>query len=121
MNTGNKKVNESNQTLHTHFKRCPICNCSTLLKFDDDYFCDHCDWNSVLFDVYSGNFERRIGMLTRNRRAMKSFNELESGLLLLEDLEGSASKSNHSLESGVIYETDSEHDLNKDDFNGGAA
>jgi hypothetical protein len=116
-----KNIKNDGQSTHTHFKRCLQCKCEKLLKFDDDYFCDKCDWNSILYDVYSGNFERRIGMLSRMRRENNKIRDLECGVLLLEEIEGSDSELNHVTDYGVIYEPESENDLNSDDFNGGAA
>jgi hypothetical protein len=57
-----------NEVLHgTKFNVCPSCRFTELLKFDVDHFCTKCDWNSVLHDVNSGNFEKRIGVTVKNR------------------------------------------------------
>ena len=57
-----------NEVLHgTKFSVCPCCRSTELLKFEVDHFCMKCDWNSILHDVDSGNFEKRIGLTTRNR------------------------------------------------------
>jgi len=67
------------------FKRCPLCKCEDLLKFEVDHFCMKCDWSSILFDVHSGNFEKRIGM--RNRQRTKSRGpRIQDGVIHLEDL-----------------------------------
>ena len=51
----------------TKFRVCPCCGCRDLLKFGSDHFCMSCDWNSVLHDVNSGNFEKRIGLMSKYR------------------------------------------------------
>jgi hypothetical protein len=68
-----------------HFKACPCCKSRELVKFDMDFFCMSCDWNSILFDVYSGNFEKRIGLNNRNRARAKATSH-HQGVILLEDL-----------------------------------
>lgn len=40
---------------------CPLCQAS-ILHFEDDQFCVACDWNTMLADVQSGRFERRLGL-----------------------------------------------------------
>ncbi len=57
-----------NEVLHgTKFSVCPCCRSKDLLKFEVDHFCMKCDWNSIVHDVDSGNFEKRIGLTTKNR------------------------------------------------------
>ena len=68
-----------------HFKRCPLCRCEDLLKFEMDCFCMKCDWTSILFDVHSGNFEKRIGIKNRQRRKHGKANSHDS-VIHLEDL-----------------------------------
>ena len=67
------------------FKRCPLCKCEDLLKFEVDHFCMKCDWSSILFDVHSGNFEKRIGIMNR-RRTKYHGPEIQEGVIHLEDL-----------------------------------
>ncbi len=71
-----------------NFKRCPSCRASNLVKFDVDFFCMDCDWNSILFDVYSGNFEKRIGIMNRKtrERAKDKATVIENGVVHLDDL-----------------------------------
>lgn len=54
-----------------NFKVCPCCRSKDLVKFEVDYFCMDCDWNSILFDVYSGNFEKRIALAYRKPESQK--------------------------------------------------
>ena len=75
-----------------HFKVCPCCKSADLVKFEMDFFCMDCDWNSILFDVYSGNFERRIGIMNRNRSRSK-VRDLRSGVIHLEEINSSRDKS----------------------------
>ena len=41
---------------------CPVCR-SSILHFEGDQFCVDCDWNTMLADVQSGRFERRLGLI----------------------------------------------------------
>lgn len=54
-----------------NFKVCPCCRSKDLVKFDVDFFCMDCDWNSILFDVYSGNFEKRIALMYQKPKSEK--------------------------------------------------
>ena len=40
---------------------CPVCKAS-ILHFEGDQFCVDCDWSTMLADVQSGRFERRLGL-----------------------------------------------------------
>jgi hypothetical protein len=88
-----KQVTELNRTGQdkktdmktAHFKVCGGCGSPSIVKFDMDFFCTNCDWNSILFDVYSGNFEKRIGLNVRNRAKAKAEAPLSS-VIHLEDL-----------------------------------
>lgn len=53
-----------------NFKVC-CCRSKDLVKFDVDFFCMDCDWNSILFDVYSGNFEKRIALMYQKPKSEK--------------------------------------------------
>lgn len=41
---------------------CPVCQ-SSILHFEGDQFCVDCDWNTMLADVESGQFERCLGLI----------------------------------------------------------
>ena len=68
-----------------NFKVCGGCGSSCIAKFDMDFFCMDCEWNTILFDVYSGNFEKRIGLNARNRAAARAETP-SSSVILLADL-----------------------------------
>lgn len=55
------------RTAESVFKKCPHCGCKDLLKFEVDLFCSACDWDSILYDVNSGNFEKRIAGMNRKK------------------------------------------------------
>jgi RNA polymerase subunit RPABC4/transcription elongation factor Spt4 len=40
---------------------CPGCGSESLVNFELDQFCTSCDWDSLLLDVESGAFEKRMG------------------------------------------------------------
>jgi hypothetical protein len=39
------------------FKACPECKCTILLKFDDDYLCNDCPWDTFRMSVEAGLFD----------------------------------------------------------------
>ena len=80
-----RAVEKKTEMKVAHFKKCPCCECEDLLKFEIDYFCMECDWNSILFDVNSGNFERRIGILNRDR-AQARRSKKSCGVVSIADL-----------------------------------
>ncbi len=88
MNKGNligRIEPKDNEMKVAQFKRCPLCKCEDLLKFEVDHFCMKCDWNSILFDVQSGNFEKRIGFRNRRRAKLHAGGKQE-GVIHIEDL-----------------------------------
>ena len=91
-----------------HFKRCPLCKCEDLLKFEVDHFCMKCDWNSILFDVHSGNFEKRIGIMNR-RRAKSRRTDRQAGVIHLEDLRTNKNESNIQAEATKHGSTQNEY------------
>ena len=77
--------NKESEMKVAQFKRCPLCKCEDLLKFEVDHFCMKCDWSSILFDVHSGNFEKRIGFMNR-RRTKYHGPGIQDGVIHLEEL-----------------------------------
>ena len=54
------------------YKRCPMCASEAVFCFEVDHFCTKCDWNTMLADVMSGAFERRMGLRQRKSQSMSS-------------------------------------------------
>ena len=69
--TSNNQGTKNQTFKEPNFKVCPCCKSKDLVKFDVDLFCMNCDWNSILFDVYSGNFEKRIALMYQKPQSEK--------------------------------------------------
>jgi len=50
-----------------------------------DHFCLSCDWDTLLSDVQSDAFERRIGMQKKNKKLAQDAHD-EGVVLFIEDL-----------------------------------
>lgn len=76
------------------FKRCPCCGSHDIARFEVDHFCLSCDWDTLLSDVQSGAFERRVGLQKRNEKLALTAPK-EGAVLFMEDLnEGSSPEAN---------------------------
>ena len=58
-------------------KQCPGCSGYELIRFEADYFCQACDWDSMESDVHSGAYERRIGLLKKSTDENHSHAEVQ--------------------------------------------
>ncbi len=58
----NKITKTDTKTKEFLFKKCPSCQCTEILKLEEDTVCLSCDWNSAQLDVSSGNFEKRLAL-----------------------------------------------------------
>lgn len=68
----NHSSHKNDEFKEANFKCCPACRSKDLKKFEVDLFCMDCDWNSILFDVNSGNFEKRIALMYQKPKSKQS-------------------------------------------------
>lgn len=76
-------INSEMQLKEFNFKKCPCCQSKDVIKFDVDFFCMDCDWNSILLDVSSGNFEKRIKLMAKSKKIEKN-NATKSDIIFLD-------------------------------------
>ena len=58
LQTNNQQTRSKKRTRPVdHFKKCPKCGDSELIKMGPDVLCSSCDWDSLVWDVSRGGMD----------------------------------------------------------------